>query len=161
MLGLVTLHEIYGVLYHGTSKKALANKNFKALYTPNTVLFIMGIKIEKETSLTLWSAIKLRIAGIANYITKEKREEKMKKMDENVAEIRELARKSEQAAEKSGFEEKLAKLEDRLDFYERTESLKAPNWGRPELLLEMLKVIANTYAAGEVDEAIQLLRDEN
>ena len=82
--------------------------------------------------LSLWSALKLRIAGITNYIANEKYEKDMEEVDKNVAEIRELARKLEQA--------------------------EAPK--KPKLLLEMFKVIADTYAAGEVNEAIQLLRGE-
>lgn len=90
------------------------------------------IRVNIGVNLSLWSALKLRIAGIANYIANEKYEKEMDAIDKNVAEIREIARKSEQA-----------------------EASK-----KPELLLEMFKVIADTYAAGEVDEAIRLLRDE-
>lgn len=51
-------------------------------------------------NLSLWSALKLRIAGITNYIANEKDEKAMGEIDEMVVEIRELARKSEQADKK-------------------------------------------------------------
>ena len=55
-------------------------------------------------------------------------------------------------------EERVARLEARLDYLERTERVGRPT--KSEFLLDIFKVIAETYTAGEIDEAIQLLRDE-
>lgn len=58
----------------------------------------------------------------------------------------------------SSTEERLAKIEKRLELLEQpVETLKR---GKPELLLEIFKVISETYAQEEIDKAIQLLRDE-
>ena len=58
----------------------------------------------------------------------------------------------------SSIEKRLAKIENRLELLEGPEQVETPK--KSELLLEMFQVIADTYAAGEVNEAIQLLRDE-
>ena len=50
--------------------------------------------------LSLWSALKLCIAGIANYIANEKDKKVMGEIEEIVAEIREIARKPKQATKK-------------------------------------------------------------
>ena len=65
---------------------------------------------------------------------------------------------SEYAVVESSIEKRLAKIEKRLEILEEPEQVETPK--KSELLLEMFKVIAGTYAAGEVNEAIQLLRDE-
>ena len=114
---------------------------------------IAGMNI--VVNLSLWSALKLRIAGIANYIANEKDEKAMEEIDKRVTEIREIARRSEF---ESSIEKRLAKIEKRPELLEETEQVEAPK--KPEFLLEMFKVIADTYAAGEVNEAIRLLRDE-
>ena len=122
-------------------------------------------------NLSLWSALKLRIAGITNYIANEKDEKLSEDIDMMVTEIRERGRKAEQemkkcsdckvcehAVSESSIEKRLAKIEKRLELLEQTEQVETPK--KPEFLLEMFKVIADTYAAGEVNEAIQLLRVE-